>query len=103
MERNISARELARLVGCSASLISQVERGLSLPSVGVLYSLATVMQCSLDHLVFGPSGSPGSAAGQPPAPQVQARARAGEEVVEPGFTRAGIVQRAATRPVIDMA
>lgn len=103
VERNMSARELARLVGCSASLISQVERGLSMPSVGVLYSLATVMQCSLDHLLFGPSGSPGSAAGQPPAPRAQARAGASGEAVEPGFTRPGIVQRAATRRVIDMA
>ncbi|HYB14541.1 MAG TPA: helix-turn-helix domain-containing protein [Streptosporangiaceae bacterium] len=52
-ERGLSARELARRVGCSASLISQIERGVSVPSVGVLYSLATELDSSLDYLLFG--------------------------------------------------
>jgi transcriptional regulator with XRE-family HTH domain len=103
VERNISVRELARLVGCSASLVSQVERGLSMPSVGVLYSLATVLQSSLDHLLFGPSGSPGGPTGQPAIPWPAPPAGDGGDVVEPGFARPGIVQRAATRRVIDMA
>jgi quercetin dioxygenase-like cupin family protein/DNA-binding XRE family transcriptional regulator len=51
--RAISVRELARRVGCSASLISQVERGLSVPSVGILYSLASELDCSLDYVLFG--------------------------------------------------
>ena len=51
--RALSVRELARRVGCSASLVSQVERGLSVPSVGVLYSLASELDCSLDYLLFG--------------------------------------------------
>lgn len=106
MERNLSVRELARLVGCSASLISQVERGLSMPSVGVLYSLATVLQCSLDHLLFGPSGSPApltGVSGHTPVPWPGARSASRGDVAEPGFARPGIVQRAATRRVIDMA
>jgi len=45
--RRLSVRELARRVGCSASLISQIERGVSVPSVGVLYSLATELGGSL--------------------------------------------------------
>jgi transcriptional regulator with XRE-family HTH domain/mannose-6-phosphate isomerase-like protein (cupin superfamily) len=52
-ERRLSARELARRIGCSASLISQIERGVSVPSVGVLYSLATELNSSLDYLLFG--------------------------------------------------
>ena len=51
--RQLSVRELARRVGCSASLISQIERGVSVPSVGVLYSLATELGSSLDYLLFG--------------------------------------------------
>jgi transcriptional regulator with XRE-family HTH domain len=51
-QRGLSVRELARRVSCSASLISQIERGLSAPSVGVLYSLATELDASLDYL-FG--------------------------------------------------
>ena len=50
--RQLSVRELARRVGCSASLISQIERGVSVPSVGVLYSLATELGSSLDYLLF---------------------------------------------------
>lgn len=105
-ERNLSVRELARLVGCSASLVSQIERGLSVPSVGVLYSLATVLRCSLDHLLFGPSSSPAAApggTGYPPVAVSRAHAAPGGDMVEPGFARPGIVQRAATRRVIDMA
>ena len=58
--RAISVRELARRVGCSASLISQVERGLSVPSVGILYSLASELDCSLDYVLFGIGASAGS-------------------------------------------
>jgi transcriptional regulator with XRE-family HTH domain/mannose-6-phosphate isomerase-like protein (cupin superfamily) len=52
-ERLLSVRELARRIGCSASLISQIERGVSVPSVGVLYLLATELDSSLDYLLFG--------------------------------------------------
>ena len=56
--RQLSVRELARRVGCSASLISQIERGISVPSVGVLYSLATELGSSLDYLLFGSAAGP---------------------------------------------
>jgi transcriptional regulator with XRE-family HTH domain len=98
-ERQLSVRELARRIGCSASLISQIERGVSVPSVGVLYSLATELDSSLDHLLFGagadgrrpaavavPDGSP--AAGTPPPA---------------ADSRPGIVQRADGRNIIDLA
>src|SRR6478672_52475 len=58
--RRLSVRELARRVGCSASLISQIERGVSVPSVGVLYSLATELESSLDYLLFGSGSGSGS-------------------------------------------
>jgi DNA-binding XRE family transcriptional regulator/quercetin dioxygenase-like cupin family protein len=68
-ERQLSVRELARRVSCSASLISQIERGLSAPSVGVLYALATELRASLDFLfgvtpavVTDGSAAPGSGA-----------------------------------------
>ena len=80
--RQLSVRELARRVGCSASLISQIERGVSVPSVGVLYSLATELGSSLDYLLFGSAAGPGSALASPPP---------------------AIVQRADTRRIIDLA
>jgi transcriptional regulator with XRE-family HTH domain/quercetin dioxygenase-like cupin family protein len=50
--RGMSVRELARRAGCSASLVSQVERGVTAPSAGVAYSLANQLGISLDFL-FG--------------------------------------------------
>ena len=55
-ERNkagISQRELARRLGLSASLISQLESGLSKPSVGTLYAIVTELNLSLDRLIRG--------------------------------------------------
>lgn len=49
----ISQRELARRLGLSASLISQLESGLSKPSVGTLYSIVTELGVSLDQVIRG--------------------------------------------------
>lgn len=51
-ERGLSVRELARHLDRSPSLISQFERGVTAPSAGVLYQLATALDTSLDFL-FG--------------------------------------------------
>src|SRR6201986_3269454 len=83
--RRLSVRELGGGVGCSASLISQIGRGVSVPSVGVLYSLATELGSSLDYLLFGsgtvPAEAPAVAAAPPPP----------------------IVQRGCDRRIIDLA
>ena len=92
-ERQLSVRELARRIGCSASLISQIERGVSVPSVGVLYSLATELDSSLDHLLFG---------ADPRRPSVMA-APSPEEQAGPVSAAPGIVQRAGCRNIIDLA
>jgi len=104
-ERQLSVRELARRIGCSASLISQIERGVSVPSVGVLYSLATELDSSLDHLLFGADQRrPAADAG---VPEAEPAAAAGADLA-PGAGRAvapgpGIVQRADGRNIIDLA
>jgi mannose-6-phosphate isomerase-like protein (cupin superfamily)/DNA-binding XRE family transcriptional regulator len=125
-ERQLSVRELARRIGCSASLISQIERGISVPSVGVLYSLATELDSSLDHLLFGadprrPAAEPAVAAGATVAGATVAGATvagaivAGATVGEAGSGEQvdrgpppvpggpGIVQRAVGRSIIDLA
>ena len=89
--RRLSVRELARRVGCSASLISQIERGVSVPSVGVLYSLATELGSSLDYLLFGSGAGPASDAGPAVAPEPR-------EAPPPA-----IVQRGCDRRIIDLA
>jgi transcriptional regulator with XRE-family HTH domain len=77
-ESGLSARELARRLGCSASLVSQIERGISVPSVGVLYAIGTELGCSLDYLLFGISAERPAAFPSP-------------------------VQRAGCRQIIDLA
>jgi transcriptional regulator with XRE-family HTH domain len=59
---NISQRELARRIGLSASLISQIESGQSKPSVSTLYSIVTELGVSVDEIFNGANGANGSAA-----------------------------------------
>jgi transcriptional regulator with XRE-family HTH domain len=46
----ISQRELARRLGVSASLISQIESGQSKPSVSTLYAIVSELGVSLDYV-----------------------------------------------------
>ncbi|HTX26443.1 MAG TPA: XRE family transcriptional regulator [Streptosporangiaceae bacterium] len=107
-ERQLSVRELARRIGCSASLISQIERGVSVPSVGVLYCMATELGSSLDYLLFGADQA--QRADQQPAAAIpgEAAPEGGPTVARDG-PRApvphppGIVQRGDGRKIIDLA
>lgn len=58
----ISQRELARRVGLSASMISQIESGQSKPSVSTLYGIVTELGASLDD-IFGANGVAATADG----------------------------------------
>jgi quercetin dioxygenase-like cupin family protein/DNA-binding XRE family transcriptional regulator len=68
----ISLREMARRVDVSASFISQVELGRTMPSVGTLYSIASELGVSLDGLM--PTAQPPGAAPAPPGDPAGARA-----------------------------
>ncbi len=57
LSQKIGVRELARRVGVSASLISQVELGKASPSVGTLYAIVNELGLSLDELLFQQGGS----------------------------------------------
>lgn len=92
--RGMSVRELARRAGCSASLVSQVERGVTTPSAGVVYSLANELGISLDFL-FG-------------AGDVEQRGTAPHPGARPwgrpsGTDGAGIMQRAGDRNTIELS
>jgi transcriptional regulator with XRE-family HTH domain len=63
-EAGMSLRGLAREVGVSASLISQIENGKATPSVGTLYAIVSELGISLDALFFD---APGGAAAAPVA------------------------------------
>lgn len=58
LRRGVTVRSLARDLGVSASLISQIETGKSQPSVGTLYAITTALDISVED-VFEPP-SPGS-------------------------------------------
>jgi transcriptional regulator with XRE-family HTH domain len=64
----ISQRELARRIGLSASMISQIESGQSKPSVSTLYAIVTELGVSVDDIFSGANGAaeePGSVGGAP--------------------------------------
>jgi len=81
----ISQRELARRLGLSASLISQIESGQSKPSVSTLYAIVSELGVSLDH-VFQVHAAEMAAA-------------VGAEAAEPGE---GPLLRAAERHAVDL-
>jgi transcriptional regulator with XRE-family HTH domain len=56
-EADMSVRALARAVGVSPSLVSQIELGKANPSVGTLYAIVTELGLSLDELFADPSGA----------------------------------------------
>ncbi|MCL8012128.1 helix-turn-helix domain-containing protein [Streptomyces sp. AS02] len=50
LERGTSLRALAREIGMSASLVSQIENGKSQPSVSTLYAITTALGISVESL-----------------------------------------------------
>jgi transcriptional regulator with XRE-family HTH domain len=50
-KQGLSLRELARRVGVSASMLSQVETGRTRPSVSTIYAIATELGLSIDALL----------------------------------------------------
>jgi transcriptional regulator with XRE-family HTH domain len=57
LRQRIGVRELARRIGVSPGLISQVELGRASPSVGTLYEIVNVLGLSLDKLLLDPESS----------------------------------------------
>jgi transcriptional regulator with XRE-family HTH domain len=93
--RGMSVRELARRAGCSASLVSQVERGVTTPSAGVVYSLANELGISLDFLFGETEVEPDQPPRSPAISSPWGRAT--------GPGGAGIVQRAGDRNTIELS
>jgi transcriptional regulator with XRE-family HTH domain len=63
-DRHLKVSELARAVGVSPSLISQIERGQSQPSVSTLFALAEALDVPVDAF-FAESADENRAAGKP--------------------------------------
>jgi transcriptional regulator with XRE-family HTH domain len=67
LELGMTARELARRVDCSPSLISQVERGRAVPSVSTLWALVTALRISMDALFDPAQDGPAGVEDETPA------------------------------------
>src|ERR1700735_2804927 len=63
--QGLSLRELARRVGVSASMLSQVETGRTRPSVSTIYSIATELGLSIDALLSEEGVAVAAVAGRP--------------------------------------
>lgn len=81
MDAGLSVRELSRRVGISPSMLSQIENGRSEPSVATLYGLVSALSISLDELLGG---------------ETRMGLSAGGNIKHS-------VQRAADRPILEMA
>jgi DNA-binding XRE family transcriptional regulator/quercetin dioxygenase-like cupin family protein len=103
--KGISLRGLARTVGLSPSLISQIETGKCQPSVSTLYAITTALGISVQD-VFGesrPAGGPAmpgpAAAGRAaPASPVPGPAASGPVVSGPVLSGPAVSGRAASGP-----
>ncbi|MPY38782.1 helix-turn-helix transcriptional regulator, partial [Streptomyces phyllanthi] len=62
LERGMSLRALAREIGVSASLVSQIETGKSQPSVSTLYAITTALSISVEALFDARDATPASPA-----------------------------------------
>lgn len=100
-ERGLRVAELAREIGVTPSLISQIERGQSRPSVSTLFALAQALDVAVDAFFREPAAvSPPNAAG--PAvtaavDQVQPPAGVGRRLAEARY-----VVRQGNRATIDI-
>jgi DNA-binding XRE family transcriptional regulator/quercetin dioxygenase-like cupin family protein len=64
-QRGMRVAELAREVGVTPSLISQIERGLSRPSVSTLFAIAQALDVPVDAFFREPPPAAGTHAGGP--------------------------------------
>jgi transcriptional regulator with XRE-family HTH domain len=67
-DRHLKVSELARMVGVSPSLISQIERGQSQPSVATLFALAESLDVPVDAF-FLKEGNSATSTGPKPMPE----------------------------------
>jgi transcriptional regulator with XRE-family HTH domain len=101
-EAGMSLRALARKVGVSPSLISQIEHGKATPSVATLYAIVSELGISLDELFFdAPRGAAAT-----PEPESPRHADTGNERTPSSHWRApseGPVLRSSNRLSLTLA
>jgi len=81
-EKKIGLRELARRLGVSASLISQIETGKTEPSINTLFAIVSELELSVNEIVFNSKQDAGLPSGA--APQAQNGEVVSPRTGEPG-------------------
>src|ERR1041384_4864864 len=59
-EKHVGLRELARRIGVSPSMLSQIETGKSEPSISTLFTIVSELSLPVNEIVFDPSQAPGA-------------------------------------------
>ncbi|MFE9021249.1 helix-turn-helix domain-containing protein [Streptomyces sp. NPDC007808] len=99
LERGTSLRALAREIGVSASLVSQIENGKSQPSVSTLYAITTALGISVESLFdAGEAAAASPVAASPPGTVAHALAAF---AADPG-RRIGPLVRPDQREVLEL-
>jgi transcriptional regulator with XRE-family HTH domain len=96
-DRHLKVSELARMVGVSPSLISQIERGQSQPSVATLFALAEALEVPVDAFFIKEDGKPGT-----PTQPVQPMVVPEREPAQPGGPAERYVVRRDARSAISI-
>ncbi|GGO94770.1 helix-turn-helix domain-containing protein [Wenjunlia tyrosinilytica] len=102
MRRKWSIRELARRIGVSASLISQIETGKSQPSVSTLYAIVTQLGGSLDDLFDSGHSGPSPRQALPALPAEAQPSAPDEHPARLAEPLSAMVQRAADRKTLEL-
>ena len=98
--RNIGLRELARRLGVSPSLISQIETGKSEPSINTLFAIVGELELPVNEIVFDPQRSSGRSVGE--AVPKGGYGTAGAGASAPAEPPNSPVQRSANRTSISL-
>src|SRR5579862_3807283 len=102
-DKKIGLRELARRLGVSPSLISQIETGKTEPSINTLFAMVSELELSVNEIVFD-ARKEAEAPAETPAPEppngvaITRRARATTSTDAP----ASPVQRSTNRTSINL-
>jgi transcriptional regulator with XRE-family HTH domain len=101
-QKSIGLRELARRLGVSPSLISQIETGKTEPSINTLFAMVSELELSVNEIVFDSEQDGGrasaSAADRAESSAAPARGRAAAATEPPGSP----VQRKRNRTSISL-
>ena len=102
-EKKIGLRELARRLGVSASLISQIETGKTEPSINTLFAIVSELELSVNEIVFDSKQDAGLPSGTA-APQAQSGEVVSRRTGESGPADApdSPVQRSTNRTSISL-